>query len=123
MAAILQWQGGQMRGADGQAATQAQKEKAAAYNRLRKVRKTGDSTDANGWGVACKVTELYELDPIPGCRQVRHVRVVAHYDASGTLVSIDYYCDCQRAAGTATRSPGACSHALAVHDRRTGGPP
>lgn len=122
MTATLQWSDGKLRGADGVEATQAQKEKAAAYVRLQKIRKVGESTEANGWGVASKTVEQYELDPVPGCRQLRHVRVVAHHDASGTLVSIDYFCDCQRAAGTAARSPGGCSHALAVHHYRTGGP-
>jgi len=68
------------------------------------------SPDA-AWGQAWREIRVYELSPIPGCRQLRQVTVTIHHDGQDRVVRVDYECDCQFAQ---LRSR-ACSHVLAVH--------
>lgn len=116
--AVLRWEAGQLRTADGAEATDAQAAKARRYLRDGLIKRTGTSASTAGWGMPGRTVEHYALDPVPGCRQQRKVTVTEFYDAAGNLTAIWYDCDCQRAAGGTARSPGACSHALAVYLHR-----
>lgn len=110
-------------GADGEfTPTEAQATKAKRYLRDSLIQGGEPHTETHGWGLPSKTTQTYRLSPIPGCRQLRVVRVTTFHDGAGHLTGITYACDCQRSAGTVAVRPDACSHALAVHlHRRDGG--
>lgn len=110
-------------GADGDfTPTQAQQAKARRYVRGGLIRAGEPQSEDVGWGLPSRVTQTYTLDPVPGCREARVVRVTCFYDAGGGLTGITYGCDCQKAGGTVAIRPDACSHTLAVHQyRRDGG--
>lgn len=116
---VAVWKDGALRGQDGAEVTDAQRAKAARYVKDGKIFRIGHPVlDAPGFGLPYKVIERYRLEPIPGCRQQRVVQVVAWYGPDDTIRSLDFSCDCQKAAGSKSASPGCCSHALAVHDWR-----
>lgn len=96
---------------NGDRVTHAQDVKAARYVKGGKIRKLPTVGDPPGWGQAWTETETYELDPIPGCREVRKVVVASLYAGDGALQHRQYRCDCQ--AFVLRRR--ACSHVLAVH--------
>lgn len=112
--ATLRWQGGRL---DAEP-TPAQQDKARRYHKGGLIHAGQPNIQAAGWGQPSRTVIQYCLDPVAGCREQRLVTVTEFYDAAGNLTAIWYDCDCQRAAGTAARSPGACSHALAVYLHR-----
>lgn len=117
-APILRWQAGKLLSTDGQEATDAQMAKARRYLKGGLIALRGTTDPATPWGMPSKHVETYVLEPVPGCRQRRTVQVTVRHDAAGNLTALDYECDCQRSQGTVARSPGGCSHALAVYLHR-----
>lgn len=117
-APIVRWNGVALVDQDGEDHTRAQDAKAQRYVKLGLVRHTGTTHDSKGYGLPELETSTYELDPIAGCRQLRHVTVKTWRDGAGRITSIDYACDCQKARGGRSSDPGSCSHALAVHLHR-----
>lgn len=116
---VLEWRDGAMRSSDGRVATAAQDAKARRYLN-GKIRRVSSDIQTTGFGGPWRIEERYEIDPIPGTKQVRRVRVVEYHDGNDVLRGVNYWCDCQRAGGTVATKPTACSHAYAVHLHRTG---
>lgn len=112
---ILRWADGKLRTQDGAEATDAQRTKAKRYLKDGLITLFSASSQVAGWGEATWTLEVYRLEPVPGCRQLRTVHVKTWVNARGDITAIDLACDCQRASGTVSKSPGICSHALAVH--------
>jgi hypothetical protein len=115
-APALRWAGGRLQTADGQEATKAQEQKARRYVKGGLIRHSGQGAgQVAGWGEPTWTEESYDLSPLAGCKMPLRVTVKCYYDGAGNLTGIDYRCPCQRAAGGPSRSPGGCSHALAVY--------
>lgn len=114
----IAWDGANLVAPDGSPVTDAQQAKARRYLRDGGIRLVGSTDTAQGWGLPHKTVESYEIAPIPGTHQVRHVTVTTHLNGAEQVTARDWSCDCQRATGTSRSDPATCSHVLAVHAYR-----
>lgn len=109
---IVAWNpdAGDLVGQDGVSMTDAQETKARAYLDRGLIRLVLSQRKPSSQ----VLVDYYELQPIPGCKQLRKVWVETIMPPGMVVERSTYACDCQKSKGTARTPPGPCSHEFAV---------